>query len=97
MTLRAGPLEQVAVLPDGRAVRVRVGLPEDGYVRPSDLQTVTLELYGNGEHLAAVTTILEPTQMNEAANLLHRVVAALESGEIAPTAGAVEPFADTLR
>jgi hypothetical protein len=97
VTLRAGPLEHEAVLPDGRAVRVRIGLPEDGYVRPSDLRTVTLELYGDGEHLAAVTTILEPEQTEAAVSLLQRVVAGLESGELAPTAGALEPLADTLQ
>ena len=96
MTLRAGPLEQEATLPDGRTVRVRVGLPDDGYVRASEIETVTLELYGDGEHLAAVTTILEPDQVEAAAHLLHRVVAGLESGELAPTAGAIEPLADTL-
>jgi hypothetical protein len=96
VTLRAGPLERDAALPDGRSVRVRVGLPEDGYIRSSELETVTLELYGNGEHLAAVTTILEPGQVDEAVDLLSRVVSGLESGELAPTAGALEPLADTL-
>lgn len=96
MTLRAGPLEHEARLPDGRAVRVRVGLPEDGYIRPKDMDTVTLELYGNGEHLAAVSTVLDPDQVDEAAHLLRRIVAGLESGELAPTAGAIEPLADTL-
>lgn len=96
MTLRAGPLEKGATLPDGRTVRVRVGLPEDGYVRSSELETVTLELYGDGEHLAAVTTILEPEQVDEAAELLRRVIVGLESGELTPTAGALEPLADRL-
>ena len=48
MTLRAGPLEHDATLPDGRVVRVRIGLPEDGYIRARELRTVTVELYGNG-------------------------------------------------
>ena len=96
VSLHAGPLERDATLPDGRTVHVRVGLPEDGYVRSSERETVTLELYGDGEHLAAVTTILEPDQVDKAAHLLHRVVAGLESGELAPTAGALEPLADTL-
>jgi hypothetical protein len=52
VTLRAGPLERDATLPDGRVVHVRVGLPEDGYVKAKDIETVTLELSGNGEHLA---------------------------------------------
>lgn len=96
MTLRAGPLEETATLPDGRTVRVRVGLPEDGYVRSSELETVTLELYGDGEHLAALTTILEPERVDDAARLLRRVVDGLESGELAPTAGALERLADSV-
>ncbi len=96
MTLRAGPLEQDATLPDGRSVHVRVGLPEDGYIRPKDIATVTVELSGGGEHLAAVNTILEPDQLDEATHLLRRIVAGLESGELAPTAGAIAPLADSL-
>ena len=96
MTLRAGPLEHEAKLPDGRSVRVRVGLPEDGYIRPKDMETVTVELYGNGEHLAAVSTILDPDQVDEATHLLRAIVAGLETGDLAPTAGAIEPLADTL-
>ncbi len=96
MTLRAGPLERDATLPDGRTVHVRVGLPEDGYIKARDIETVTLELSGNGEHLAAVTTILEPAQVDEALMLLRHVVDGLESGALAPTAHAIEPLADTL-
>ena len=96
MTLRAGPLERDATLPDGRIVHVRVGLPEDGYIKARDIETVTLELSGNGEHLAAVTTILEPAQVDEALMLLRHVVDGLESGALAPTAHAIEPLADTL-
>lgn len=96
MTLRAGPLEQEVALPDGQVVRVRLGLAEDDYIRPSELETVTLELYGNGEHLAGVTTILAPDQVEEATALLRRVVSGLQSGELAPTAGALEPLADRV-
>src|SRR5579864_2980838 len=96
VTLRAGPLEHDATLPDGRIVRVRIGLPEDGYIRPKDLETVTLELSADGEHLAALNTILEPAQADEARALLRRVVDGLETGELAPTAHALEPLADTL-
>ncbi|HEY4411440.1 MAG TPA: hypothetical protein VGN06_00455 [Gaiellaceae bacterium] len=96
MTLRAGPLEHDATLPDGRIVHVRIGLPEDGYIRSKDLETVTLELSAEGEHLAALNTILEPAQSDEALALLRRVVEGLETGELAPTAHALEPLADTL-
>jgi hypothetical protein len=97
MTLRAGPLEHDATLPDGRVVHVRIGIPEDGYIRAKDIDTVTVELSGHGEHLAAVNTILEPDQSSEALALLRRIVDGLESGELAPTAGAIEPLADTLQ
>jgi hypothetical protein len=96
VTLRAGPLERDATLPDGRVVHVRIGLPEDGYIRSKDLETVTLELSADGEHVAALNTILEPAQVDEALALLRRVVAGLETGELAPTAHAIEPLADTL-
>ena len=96
VSLRAGPLEHDATLPDGRVVRVRIGLPEDGYIRARELRTVTVELYGDGEHLAAVSTILEPEQEDEARAMLRQIVAGLESGELAPTAGAIGPVADTL-
>lgn len=96
MTLRAGPLEHDATLPDGSVVHVRIGIPEDGYIRSKDIQTVTVELSGHGEHLAAVNTILEPDQADEALMLMRQIVDGLESGELRPTAGAIEPLADTL-
>jgi len=96
MSLRSDPLEDEVTLPDGRRVRVRVGVPEDGYLKRRELKTVAVELYGNGEHLAAVNTILDPGQVAEGRALLRKIVAGLESGELAPTAGAIEPLADTL-
>ena len=96
MSLHAGPLEQVATLPDGRVVSVRIGIPEDGYVAERKIDTVTAEIYGDGKHLAVVSTILEPEQVDEARKMLRLIVAGLESGELAPTAGAIEPLADTL-
>ena len=97
MTLRSIPLERDATLPDGRVVRVRVGVAEDGYLALRERRTVTLELYGDGEHLAALSTVLEPEQVDEGRALLGDVVAGLESGRLAPTAAALEPLADTLR
>ena len=96
MTLRAGPLEQDATLPDGTVVHVRIGIPEDGYVRPKAIDTVTVELSGRGKHLAALNTVLEPHQADEALLLMRRIVDGLETGELAPTAAAIEPLADTL-
>jgi hypothetical protein len=96
MTLQT-PLERDVTLPDGRSIRVRIGVAEDAYLPPPERRTVTIELYGDGEHLAAVTTVLEPEQVDEARALLREVVESLESGRLEPTAGALEPLADTLR
>lgn len=99
MSLRGEPLEQEATLPDGRAVRVRIGVPDDSYLAKSELDTVFLELWeeGRGEHLAAVATVLAPEDDSAARRLLRDAVAGLESGDLAPTAGALEPLADTVR
>ena len=96
MTLRT-PLEQDVTLPDGRSVRVRVGVAEDAYLPRRERRNVTIELYGDGQHLAAVSTVLEPEQVDEGRALIREVVDGLESGRLAPTAGALEPLADTLR
>ncbi|HTZ05102.1 MAG TPA: hypothetical protein VMB53_05045 [Gaiellaceae bacterium] len=97
MSLRGSPLEQDVALPDGRIVRVRVGVPDDSYIAKRDLDTVDVELYGDGQHLAAVNTVLAAKQVREARELLHEIVAGLASGELEPTAGAIEPLADRLR
>ena len=97
VSLRRTPLEHEATLPDGRVVQVRIGVPEDSYIPARELDTVTIELYGDGEHLAAVATVLDAEQESEARALLREVVAGLEAGTLAPTAGALEPLADTLR
>ena len=94
---RGSPLEQDVALPDGRVVRVRVGVPDDSYIAKRDLDTVDVELYGDGQHLAAVNTVLGAKQVREARELLHEIVAGLASGELEPTAGAIEPLADRLR
>ena len=98
MGLRGQPLEQQATLPDGRAVTVRVGLAEDSYIPQKELDTVTLELWdeGAGEHLAGVSTVLSADDTDAARALLDAAVQGLESGELAPTAGALEPLADTV-
>jgi hypothetical protein len=58
---------------------------------------VALEVYDDSEHFAAVNTVLEVDQDGEGLALLREVVAGLESGDLAPTAGAIEPLADRLR
>jgi len=97
VTLRANPVEDDATLPDGRVVRVRVALADDSYIKPRDLDTVTLELIGDHGHLAAVTTLLDADQESEARDLVREIVIGLEDGTLAPTAGAIEPLADRLR
>jgi hypothetical protein len=96
VSLRGEPVTGDATLPDGRAVHVRIGVPDDSYIAKRDLDTVTIELSGDGEHLAAVTTVLDADQTSEAHTLLHEIVRGLESGELQPTAGALEPLADRL-
>jgi hypothetical protein len=97
MSLRGAPLEAEVTIPDGRVVRVQVGVPDDSYISKRELDTVTVELYADGEHLAAVNTVLDADQTDEARELLHEIVTGLESGDLSPTAGALEPLADRLR
>jgi hypothetical protein len=97
VSLRGEPVEQRAVLPDGRELLVRVAVPEDPYIAKRELDTVTLELVHDGQHLAVVNTVLDADQTSEALQLARQVVGALESGSIEPTAGAIEPLAEELR
>jgi hypothetical protein len=98
MSLRGQPLEREAKLPDGRVVAVRVGLAEDSYIPRRELDTVVLELWdeGRGEHLAGVTTVLSADDVDAAGGLLREVVSGLEDGSLEPTAGALEPLADSV-
>ena len=61
------------------------------------LDTVAVELSDDTQHLAAVNTVLDADQDSEGRALLNEIVAGLESGELEPTAGAIEPLADKLR
>jgi hypothetical protein len=97
MTLRGNPVEQRAVLPDGRVVIVRVGIPDDPYIARRELDTVDVELRIDDRVVAAVNTVLDHDQESEALDLAREIVGGLESGELEPTAGAIEPLADTLR
>ena len=98
MSLRGEPIEMTAALPDGRSVRVWIGVPEDSYIAKRDLDTVDIELtLVGGNHLAAVNTVLEAGQVSEARALAREIVAGLESGELEPTAAALEPLADQPR
>jgi hypothetical protein len=97
VSLRGRTVEQTATLPDGRNVVVHVGVPEDPYIPRAQLDTVDVELRSGGHVLAAVNTVLDPDQEDEAVDLARQIAQKLESGEIEPTAHAIEPFADTLR
>ena len=97
MSLRGSPIEQTASLPDGREIRVWVGVPEDSYISRKELETVDVELYEGDRHLAAVNTVLGPRQQSEALQLAREIVRGLESGELEPTAAAIEPLADEPR
>jgi hypothetical protein len=97
VSLRGRTVEQTATLPDGRSVVVHVGVPQDPYIPRSEVETVDIELRSGGHILAAVNTVLDPDQETEALELAHEIARKLEAGELEPTAGAIEPFADTLR
>ncbi len=98
MSLRGQPLEREATLPDGRVLRVRVGVAEDSYIPRRELDTVVLELWDEqrGEHVAGVSTVLSTDDTDAAGVLIRDVIAGLESGELEPTAGALEPLADSV-
>lgn len=98
MTLREQPLEREATLPDGRLILVRVALAEDSYIPRREVDTIVLELWDEqrGEHVAGVSTVLSVEDTDAARTLIRDVVAGLESGELGPTAGALEPLADSV-
>ena len=97
MSLRAEPVSERATLPDGGEVLIEVGVAEDPYIPRRELETVDVELRIDGRVVAAVNTVLNPDQSGEARELAREIKSRLESGEIEPTAGAIEPLADTLR
>ena len=97
MSLRGRPVEEPVRLPDGRAGVVRVAVPDDPYIPKKELDTVALELLLDDRVAASVNTVLDPDREDAAVELARDVAARLSSGEIEPTAAALEPFADTLR
>ena len=89
-------MERDFSLPDGRTASVRVGL-FDPYVPPREQTTVALELRAGGEVVAAVDTLLDPSDDGAARALVEEVARRVGSGELEPTAGALEPLADGAR
>jgi hypothetical protein len=79
-------------------MQVHIGLAEDSYIPRSEIDTVVLELWdeAHGEHLAGVATVLSAEDVDAARALLREVVGGLEDGSLEPTAGALEPFADSV-
>ena len=96
MSLRGRPIEQQAALPDGRRLVVRVGVPDDSYIPKRELDTVALELLEDGQVAASINTVLGPEHESEARALARTVAARLEAGDLEPTAGALEPLADSI-
>ena len=81
----------------GGEILVRVGLAADPYIAKKELETVTVELERDGTHLAAVSTVLGPEHEREAVALAREIKAGLESGDLEPTAAAIEPLAERMR
>jgi hypothetical protein len=96
MSLRGQPVEEQALLADGRRLTVRVAVPDDPYVRRRELDTVVVELWNGEEVLATVNSILFPHHTSEARALAREIAAGLEAGELEPTAGAIEPLAERI-
>lgn len=91
-------MQRKAILPDGRVLSVSVGIAQDSYIASRELDTVVLELWDErrGEHLAGVTTVLSAGDVDAANALVREVVGGLEDGSLEPTAGALEPLADSV-
>jgi hypothetical protein len=96
VSLRGSPVHKEATLPDGRQIVVRVAVAADTYISRRELQTVTLELLVDDRVEATVNTVLTPTQVAAARKLVAVVATALQSGDLQPTASAIEPLADTI-
>ena len=96
MSLRNEPVERPVTIPDGRTGVLRIGLADDPYIgRRTD--TVALELTLEGEPVAALTTLLGPDDVRGGQELAEQLAAGLESGDLEPTAGALEPLANEPR
>jgi hypothetical protein len=96
VSLRGRPIERETTLPDGRSIVVRVAIASDPYIPRRERATVALELVADGRVAATVNTLLTPTQVNEARKLADEVATRLQSGELQPTAAAIEPLADSI-
>ena len=94
MSLRSHRIVEPVTLPDGRELTIDVGIARDSYVAPRDSETVSVELRRGDDVLAVLNTLLEPDDDSEARALARDIAAGLSSGELEPTAEALEPLAD---
>jgi hypothetical protein len=94
VTLRTYTIERAVTLPDGRSATLRLGLADDSYVSKRERDTVVLELLIGETHAAALDTVLDPEQEDEGAKIVQEIARKLESGELEPTAGALEPYSE---
>jgi hypothetical protein len=98
MSLRAGPVTEHATLPGGGSIEIWVGVPDDPYIDDKrQLTNVDVQLREGSSVIASLTTVLDPEQTSEAAELAREVKAAIEAGEIGLHASELEPFADRVR
>ena len=77
-------------------MEIQVAVVRDDYIRDRS-NTVGVEVRAGEEVLATLNTVLGPEQDSEARALAREIAAGLESGELEPTAGAIEPLADRAR
>jgi hypothetical protein len=96
VSLHGNPVVETATLPDGREAQIRVGVAEDSYIPDREMKTVVLEVRFGREVAAVLDTILDPLQVSEARHLALRVRDGLASGELPPTARALEALADSI-
>ena len=96
MSLRGRTIEQSARLPDGRTAVVRIGVAEDPYIPRKEMSTVALELRIDDDVVAVLNTVLGIDQESEALRVARAIASGLESGDLEPTAGALEPYADEI-
>jgi hypothetical protein len=97
VSLRGRPVEREAILPNGRRFVVRVAVAVDPYLPRRERHTVALELLAEDHVEATVNTVLAPNQVGEARKLVEAVATKLQSGELQPTASAIEPLADSIQ
>jgi len=96
VSLKGNPISETATLADGREVVIAVGVVRDPYLGDGT-DTVGVELRDGDAVLATLNTVLEVEQDSAARQLAREIKTGLESGDLEPTAGAIEPLADRPR